>query len=315
MTKRADQLQLFETHDDFAPPAKATPILKWAGGKKWMIDLVGNGIWGRLQRTRGRYIEPFLGGGALALWLGFCHDRPAMVLGDKVEPLIEFYREVQRNPGKLAWVLSALAIKGVDEGDYYRVRDSFNNKRLSSVQRAARFLYLNRLGYNGLYRENKKGDHNVPYGDTAYRKSVVGRKSRDAIDALFPNKGKLERVSQAFRFADLLAQDFEETIAPADDGDVVYADPPYDGTFDTYSAGGFGQEGQKRLAAVLLDAHERGATIIANNADTELVRELYSPWAEIMLTKEKRSISCDGKTRVRKQCLLITTDSSLVRYG
>lgn len=314
MTKRADQLQLFESHDDFAPPAKATPILKWAGGKKWMIDLVGNGVWGRLQRTRGRYIEPFLGGGALALWLGLSHDQPAMVLGDKVEPLIEFYREVARNPGKLAWVLSAIAIKGVDEENYYQVRDSFNKKRLSSVQRAARFLYLNRLGYNGLYRENRKGHYNVPYGDAAYRKSVVGRKSRDAIDALFPNKGKLEKVSRALRLTELIAGDFEEVVDWADDGDVVYADPPYDGTFDTYSAGGFGQDGQVRLAEALIEAYERGATIIANNADTPLVRELYSPWAEIMPTKEKRSISCDGQTRVRKQCLLITTDSSLVRF-
>ena len=307
-----NQLPLFETDDyDFAPPTVASPVLKWAGGKKWVIDLVGKGIWGRLQRTRGRYFEPFLGGGALALWLGFSHDEPAMILGDMVTPLMEFYRELVSSPGTVAYALSALAIKGVDKESYYRVRDMRPEERL---QRAARMLYLNRLCYNGLYRENKKGDFNVPYGDAAYRKSIVGRKSRDAIGALFPHKGKLEAVAEAFRHADLLTQDFAETLATAGDGDVIYADPPYDGTFDTYSASGFGEEGQVRLADELREAHRHEATIIANNSDTPLVRKLYS-WATIVTTKEKRSISCDGETRQRTSCVLITTDDAVLRNG
>ncbi|KKL93105.1 hypothetical protein LCGC14_1878010, partial [marine sediment metagenome] len=219
-----NQLPLFETDDyDFAPPTVASPVLKWAGGKKWVIDLVGKGIWGRLQRTRGRYFEPFLGGGALALWLGFSHDEPAMILGDTVKPLMELYRELVSSPGAVAFALSALAIKGVDKECYYEVRDSRPEERL---QRAARMLYLNRLCFNGLYRENKKGDFNVPYGDAAYRKSVVGRKSRDAIGALFPHKGKLEAVAEALKHADLLTQDFAETLSTAGDGVVVYCFTP-----------------------------------------------------------------------------------------
>ena len=130
------------------------PILRWAGAKNWLAPVAGP-LFAAWVDEGARYIEPFLGSASVALAV----NRPGMVLSDALESLVEFYEVVRDDPGALAWALSALAIPGVDKENYYRVRDM---RSADPIQRAARFFFLNRLGFNGLYRENKKGEYFVP---------------------------------------------------------------------------------------------------------------------------------------------------------
>lgn len=291
-------------------PTTAAPLLKWAGGKRWFVEAAGwiiaDEIDPLFHDTR-RYFEPFLGGAAMALYLGTAIPElgPAgrMVLTDVLAPLAEFYQVVRDCPGDLAWGLSAVAIPGVSKEDYYRVRDS---RPETAIGRASRLMYLNRLGFNGLYRENRAGGFNVPYGDSGYRASVVGRSARDAIESLFPNREKIQRASDALTGALIGQADFEEAVDAAGAADLVYADPPYDGTFESYASGGFGEGDQERLAAALGRAAARGATIIAHNSLTDRIRDLYRGWG-ILKIAEKRSIAANGAKRARAPSVVMVS--------
>ncbi len=302
------QLALFEeTTDGFPPMAKVSPLLKYAGGKRWLIPYIAPAIWGRLLTTRGYYIEPFIGGGAIAFHLGV----PQMVLTDLSRPVIDLYQAVKEDPSAVVWALSALAMTGVDEESYYRVRDSRPEKL---VDRAARMIYMNKLGFNGLQRENKSGNFNVPYDKSSYRQSIIKRKSRDAVESLFPHKGKFEAVSQILQDAEIAHIDFEQVIDCAGENDIIYADPPYDNGFAAYTGAGFTADDQKRLSFALERASSRGVAIVASNADTELIRELYA-WAPFrFVVAESRQINSDAsKRKTRAGCLLISNDESMVR--
>lgn len=281
------------------PLAKAHTIIKWAGGKRWVMPHIVPGIYRRLARTGGRYVEPFLGGAAVALELG----QPKMVLGDLCEPLIAMYRAVQRDPAAVAWALSALATKGVDEATYYEVRDS---RPVAPVLAAARFIYLNKLCFNGLYRENKSGGFNVPYGDAG-----TGDKSREEIAAIFPSEDRLVAASEAFRGVKLVPADFRAVLGLAREGDLVFCDPPYADTFSAYTSAGFSAGDQADLSEHLCKLAGAGAHIVSTNNDTPLIRDLYK-WATVLPTAELRAINSDGDGRGRSGCLIITSDQDLL---
>lgn len=286
----------------FKPAAKT--ITKWAGGKSWLVPTLAPIIEDYLDDTGGTYVEPFFGGGAMGLALG-----RKMFVSDVVEPLVEFFQTVQQNPGGLAWNLSSLAILGVDEESYYRVRDMRPD---TPVGRAARFFYLNRIGFNGIYRENKSGAYNVPYGGAVYRKSMVGRSARDAIESLFPNREKIQQVSIALQRAEIACCDFRQVLPALNGLDLAFLDPPYDGVYDGYSKGGFGPDDQEALAVEAFYAFERGASIVSTNADTERIRYLYGEWATIVPVKEQRRISAPKATeRPRAPCVLILAGSEV----
>lgn len=285
-------------------PAKATPVLKWAGGKRWATALFGDILFDYVQDKDATYVEPFLGGASMAAYLG-CRTA---VLGDAVEDLIDLYRIIRDSPAELAWAISAYAVRGVDKEAYLSVR---KERPEEPLQRAARMVYLNRLSFNGLYRVNKKGKFNVPYGDQVYRQSVVKRKSRDAITSLFPHKGKFEALSAALQGASLLHDDFADTLShAAQDGSpaLVYVDPPYDGTYDSYTAEGFSEDDQVRLAEALWHAHDRGADILLHNSNTELIRGLYGEWMTVVEFDEKRTVAADPSSRDRAPCVIATTN-------
>lgn len=300
------QMELFagDAEPRIAPPAGARPVLKWAGGKAWAIPYVARGLWEALARGRGRYREPFVGGAAMAAHLGVS----GMVLTDVNDGLVKLYRVIRDSPGFLTWALSGLCVAGVDEAAYYRVRDEFPAD--NEIARAARFVYLNRLDFNGLYRENRQGKFNVPYGGAMYRPSVVHRVARDDLGSLFPNAERFHALSRALAGSTLEACDFRYAIDAAGPGDVLYCDPPYDGAFDAYTAKGFGEREQADLARLLRMARDRGVTFVAHNADTPLVRSLYG-WAEVYPIREGRSISAGARTP--KECLIIASEANLVQ--
>lgn len=267
-------------------PRGTEPFLKWAGGKRWFVKEYGEVIFDHLQsHATGRYIEPFLGGGSMALYLGL---QGRMMLGDREQDLIMTYCTLRDEPEELCGFLTEIFEFGTDEASYYAVREM---KPKGYLERAARMIYLNRLGFNGLYRKNKMGEFNVPYGKQ---------------ERSMPSVEKLLDVSLALRTAALYDEDFDVLVEQAEEGDLLYIDPPYDGTFEGYSAEGFGDDDQERLANSLFRAIQRGANLIVHNADTERIRKLYA-WAEIESIEEKRAINSDGGKRGAVPCLLITS--------
>lgn len=245
------------------------PLVKWTGGKRRMLDLLRPLIDER-RSYAGTYFEPFLGGGAVALSLP---EDVTVVASDACDDLMDFWLAVQKSPGRLSAIVEKLR-SSHSEDQYYKVRSSLG---LGLAERAARFLYLNKLGFNGLYRLNKAGLFNVPIGR--------GRPSS------LPTYGELVRVSSRIKHSWMLQHcDFEEVLAAARGGDVIFADPPYDGTHD-YSSG-FGESDQARLAACLRRAAIRGVGVVTTNADTPLVRRLYR-WADVRSVDERRMIRAD----------------------
>lgn len=240
------------------------PPLKWAGGKRWLVPHV-RPLWEPFRQRR--YVEPFCGG--LALPLNFI---PAhAVLNDMNAHLINFYRQVQDG--------LRMEIPTVNDSVlYYQHRDTFNalirEGRAQSKTAAELFYYLNRTGYNGLCRFNKKGGFNVPFG-------------KYTTIHYAPDFYAYQSALAPWMFS---AGDFAQI--DLDPGDFIYADPPYDVPFVQYSQTGFTWDDQVRLAEWL--AKHRGPVVLSNQA-TERICALYERLGfTLMKLPAPRRISCNG---------------------
>lgn len=245
-------------------PFSASPPLKWAGGKRWLVpNLVP--VW--QQHRKRRLVEPFCGG--LAVTLGLLPERA--LLNDINPHAINFYRWLKRG-------LSVTIEMKNDEAHYYEARRRFNEIVLGgqgdSAEAAQLFYYLNRTGYNGLCRFNRKGEFNVPFG--SYRS--INYQTDFSV---------FTKVFAAWEFT---TGDFQAiTLAPED---FVYADPPYDVEFTQYAKEGFGFEDQVRLAKWLA---ERPGPVVASNQATERILNLYEECGfDIVTLDAPRRISCTG---------------------
>jgi DNA adenine methylase len=244
---------------------KGPPLLKWAGGKRNLL----NSILPLVPAKFGRYYEPFLGGGALF----FALEPEEAFLSDKNADLTHAYLQVRDRPDL---VIRALRRLKNSKGDYYNIRSSTPR---SDATRAARFIYLVTLAFNGIYRVNLHGEFNVPYG---YKKHL------NPCDAK-----RIRRASDLLARAVIRDQDFEEALAEARKGDLVYLDPPYtvahgNNGFVKYNAKIFSWEDQLRLARVANDLATKGCTVIVSNADHSSIRKLYKDFATRVL--ERNSI-------------------------
>jgi DNA adenine methylase len=232
------------------------PFLRWPGGKRWISDKIASALRANLKS---RYIEPFLGGGAV-----FFRLLPTKaILADVNEDLIATFRAVKRSPRSVKAALERCAISQVE---YNRVRDS---KPRTDVNRAARMIYLNRTAFGGIYRLNQDGKFNVPFG------------GGDRTTAAILGSTLLEEASSALKSAKLLAGDFERVVAEAGEGDVVYCDPAYtvahnNNGFIRYNERNFAWADQQRLSGAVHAAKRRGAFVIVSNADHPEIRKLYS---------------------------------------
>lgn len=231
---------------------KAKPFLRWAGGKKWLIKYLPE-ILNGLQFNK--YYEPFLGGGAI-----FFEINPKQAqISDLCVPLIETYQQIQLNPQA---VIEALKNFNNTEEDYYNIR----GLQLSNpIERAARFIYLNHTSFNGIYRENSRGEYNVPYG---FKKEYLIDEKR-ICDASFALQGVEIRV-----------QDFESIRESISKGDLVFLDPPYtvshnDNGFVEYNQKIFKLEDQERLANLIDTIKEKGAFYILTNAAHKKIEEIF----------------------------------------
>jgi DNA adenine methylase len=234
------------------------PFLKWAGGKSQLLPQLVR----RLPQQINRYLEPFLGGGALYFALQPRHA----YLADCNHELINCFSVVQSNVEELIHELQTFRY---EEEMYYAVREMDRRTefaQLSSVKRAARFLYLNKTCFNGLYRVNSKGHFNVPFG--RYTNPTI-------VD-----KENLHACSNLLKSAVLAQQNFEEIVEIADKDDFVYFDPPYAPVSETsdftgYVAGGFDEAAQELLLLVCLKLHRKGVRWMVSNSNAAIIQELY----------------------------------------
>lgn len=274
--------------------AQVRSPLRWAGAKRWLAPILADGIWHRLAATGGIYIEPFLGGASVALDLGLRR----MLLADVCAPLISMFMEVVASPvaviDHMEWLHGQVAPLGLNAETYYRLREF---KPVTTLDGAAKFLMLNSTCFNGVYRVNRSGKFNVPYGDRTEKH--------------YPDLQQLHDVHRAFLNADFAVSDFRKIIAKAKKGDVIMADPPYFETFTGYDKGKFTLDDQKDLALWLKHAADKGATVVATNSDFPEVRELYKDF-EIIASLEPRKVNRDGKGRQPAACLIITNDLGIL---
>ncbi len=270
----------------------AVPFLRWVGGKRKFVPALAPQIKNYLEDTEGHYVEPFVGGGAMMFGLGI----ERMVINDVLPDLTRLYTALRDTPVELGLLLCELRDWGSEEDNYYAVRASEPD---TDVEAAARMVYLNAHCFNGLWRTNKAGEMNAAYG-----------KKKDRItDELIERIGT---ASEAIQGVEIFNGDFEPVVKAAVDGDLLYVDPPYDGTYVGYGPDGFTGVSQDRLGSELADAHRRGVAFIAHNSDTEKVRSWYS-YATLVPAGESRAVNRDGGGRGKAPCLLITNRPGLLK--
>ena len=251
------------------------PPLKWAGGKRWLVSQL-KPIWE--ENAERRYVEPFCGGLAVVLGL-----EPQKALLNDVNPhLINFYRHVRNG-------LQMHLPMHNDEQLFYRHRERFNQlirKGEAHTEEGAQlFYYLNRTCFNGLCRFNKGGDFNVPFGTY---KAINYATDFSQYAAVFRQ--------WTFSNRDVEALEFEP-------GDFIYADPPYDVEFTTYSAGGFSWDDQVRTAELL--ARHRGPVVISNQATKRIIELYESLGFELTFLDGPRRISCTGDRTAAREVLAL----------
>jgi DNA adenine methylase len=265
-------------------PSYVAPFLRWAGSKRAVLPELR-----RLMPTKfKRYIEPFAGSACL-----FFSTHPKMaVLSDLNDELIDTYRAIKSAPSEVGHALNALPF-GRDA--YYQIRNE-PLCGLSPVQKAAKFIYLNRFCFNGLYRTNASGEFNVPFG--APRNSTV------------PSISHLELCSKALQSASLMAGDFESIVSEnIAEGDFIYLDPPFFQTegrvFRQYNAKPFMKSDLERLGNLLHHIHSVGATFVlsyANNAEAEAI---FSGWHSKTILLQ-RNISGFAKARGKAKEIFVS---------
>ena len=264
------------------------PFVKWAGGKAQLLSQMAPFFPASFRR----YIEPFVGGGAVFFHLfrqGRLADQKGVLI-DSLEELINCYCTIQSNVEGLIAELRRHGPHKHDREYFYAVRAwdrSPDYAQRDGIERAARFLYLNRICYNGLYRVNRRGEFNVPFG----------RHHNPTICAA----DNLRTVSQALQGITLLAGDFTRCLETAAAGDFVYLDPPYDplsGTanFTSYTSDDFGAADQRRLADLFRELDRRGCLVMLSNSSTPFSRELSGGYEQVEV-QAIRAISSKGNAR------------------
>ena len=285
----------------------ARPFLKWAGGKGQLIEEID----ARLPKREieageiDTYVEPFVGGGAVFFHIAQnYHEIERFYLFDVNEDLVNCYKAVKENVGALIEQLNALQRKFLRKDQsqrrdfYYRVRDDFNTDR-----DPAKLIFLNKTCYNGLYRVNRKGEFNVPFG--GYEKPAI-------CDAK-----NLRIVSEVLQKADIICGDFEESVRCIDDKTFVYFDPPYrpisrTASFTSYAKEDFDEGSQIRLAEFCREIDRKGAKFLLSNSDPKnedpsdhFFEDRYEGFT-LERVKANRAINCRGGGRGRINEVLVT---------
>lgn len=268
---------------------KAKPFIKWIGGKRQLMDVIQN----NLPKEFNRYYEPFVGGGALLFELSL----EDAVINDYNSELINLYRVIQTNPQDLITDL----YKHQNNSEYYYSirnldRDIETFAKMSNVERASRFIFLNKTGFNGLYRVNSKNQNNVAFASYPNPKIV--------------DEENILACSELLKTTTILEGDFENIKPLIEKGDFVYLDPPYvplteTSNFVSYTDQGFDNEMQIRVKNLCDYINDIGAYFMASNSSADFILDLYKDY-NVMLVNANRSLNCKGDKRGSVKEVLIT---------
>jgi DNA adenine methylase len=264
----------------------AVPFMKWAGGKSQLLGQMHPFFPTKFER----YIEPFLGGGAVFFHL---HPKKA-ILSDSNPDLVNAYQVVRDDPQTLMDELDHLTEYRLSQDRFYEVR-GWDPSGLSHVRRAARTVFLNKTCFNGLYRVNSKGEFNVPWG---------GYKNPTLYD-----RGNVIAASSLLQGKSILLSDYRRACGIGREGDFVYLDPPYHplsetSRFTSYTKEDFGEREQMELAETFRRLNKRGCLLMLSNSGTHLVRSLYEEF-RIETLRARRAINSNGSGRGAVDELLI----------
>jgi DNA adenine methylase len=297
----------------------ARPFLKWAGGKTQLLNEFSRRLPVELKKGKiTKYVEPFVGGGAVFFYLNQRFSFEKCSICDINEELILSYRVIQRSVKKLISELENLESDYLSKNEkrresfYYDIRNKFNQnlphinfKKYNSewIERAAQIIFLNRTCYNGLFRVNRKGEFNVPFG--RYKNPEI------------LNEDNLKDVATLLKTTQIILGDFTKCRKFVDNHTFVYFDPPYrplnqTSSFTSYSKDGFYDKDQERLAEFFRELDKNGAKIMLSNSDPKnenpddmFFDNLYSDYY-IKRVPAKRMINCNGSGRGDISELIIT---------
>lgn len=265
------------------------PFVKWAGGKRQLLPEIKKYI----PEEYSTYYEPFVGGGAVLF-----HIQPEkFVINDVNREIVNVYNTVKNEVENL---ITELKSYENDADFYYKIRaidrvENFSN--LSNVKKAARVIYLNKTCFNGLFRVNRQGQFNVPFGK--YKKPNI------------VNEDTLRAVNQYFAQAkgEILNTDFAECLSKAKKDSFVYLDPPYDpvsnsSSFTGYTLSGFNRYEQERLKTTCDKLNQKGCKFLLSNSATDFIKDLYKDY-KIEIVKAGRSINSKASKRGKIEEVLI----------
>jgi DNA adenine methylase len=258
------------------------PILRWAGSKRALVDRI-SGYW---RPEYYRYVEPFAG--SCALFFRLAPNKA--LLADKNHHLMELYQVLREDPDRLYRYVSQLKV-GAEA--YYRIRRR-DPRSMSRVERAARFLYLNRFCFNGIYRTNREGRFNVPYSE-----QTAGG---------IPSLDHFCHCALLLRDVELRSWDFGTTLRYVRSGDFVYLDPPYAvkvrRVFREYGPRPFGSHDLERLSDHLVKLDERGAIFVVSYADCKEIRECARRWRVVRVAVKRNVAGFVGARRKAYEVLV-----------
>ena len=273
---------------------KPKPFVKWVGGKRQLLkqfrelNLYPPECFNPESNT---YFEPFVGGGAVFFDLLPKHAE----LSDTNRELVMTYNVIKDNVDGLIKSLK----KHIYNKEYYLGVRAQDINELSDIDVASRFIFLNRTGFNGMYRVNKNGQFNVPFG--RYKNPLIC------------DENNLRKVSEALQGITITHQDYKDVLELAKIGDFIYFDPPYyplnpTSSFTAYTAKGFFEKEQIELRDTFVKLHERGCFVMLSNSDTPFINELYSELEGVSINKiiAGRAINSKGSKRGKINEVLVT---------
>ena len=267
---------------------EAKPFVKWAGGKKQLLSQLLAFTPLKFQN----YFEPFIGGGALFFKLHYLGRIKKSYLNDLNENLVTAYKTIKEKPQELIKELSSGKYKNEKE-TFYKIREEESKDQIKAT---ARFIFLNKTAFNGLYRENSNGKFNVPFGKYTNPKIL--------------DKENILAVSKALQTDETTCLDFEKAVAQAKKGDFVYFDPPYQpisktSSFTGYTKQDFVEKDQQRLFNCFKTLDKKGCLVMLSNSYSPLVKDLYAEFNQ-KIVMASRAISCKGEGRGKIKELIVT---------
>lgn len=276
------------------------PFVKWVGGKGKLIPELIKYI----PKSINNYYEPFVGGGAL--FYSLCSNQSFKIkksyINDINGKLINAYKQIKDNSEKLIGELKKIEIEYREldlekqKEYFYKIRKLYNENNISDLTRAVYLIFLNKTGFNGMYRENSSGGFNIPFGDQP--------------NPTICDENNIIAVSKLLQNTIITSESFEIAVSKCKKGDFVYFDPPYHpinktSSFTSYSKNSFNQDDQEKLCNVFKKLDKKGCFVMLSNSNTPFIKKLYKDY-NINYVMAARSINSDGNGRGKIKEIIVT---------